>query len=48
MPTGVFGNPCTPLHTAALSNQGAIVRFLLERGARPELRDQTHHGTPAD
>ena len=36
----------TPLHQAALAGQMAVVRLLVERGARLDLRDTVYHGTP--
>ena len=38
----------TPLHQAALSGDEQLVRLLVERGARLDLRDVLWHGTPAD
>ncbi|MGB2627725.1 MAG: ankyrin repeat domain-containing protein [Candidatus Acidiferrum sp.] len=38
----------TPLHQAAAGGYEQIVRLLLERGARADLRDVLWHGTPAD
>jgi len=38
----------TPLHQAALAGHGALVRLLVERGARLDLKDILWHGTPAD
>jgi hypothetical protein len=37
----------TPLHEAALAGHEAIVRLLVERGARLDLPDVLWHGTPA-
>jgi ankyrin repeat protein len=36
----------TPLHQAVWSNHLDTVRLLVERGARLDLRDTIHHGTP--
>jgi hypothetical protein len=36
----------TPLHQAVWSNHLDTVRLLVERGARLDLRDTVHHGTP--
>jgi ankyrin repeat protein len=36
----------TPLHQAVWSNQFDTVRLLVERGARLDVRDTIHHGTP--
>lgn len=36
----------TPLHQAALAGHQAVVRTLVERGARMNLRDTIYHGTP--
>jgi ankyrin repeat protein len=38
----------TPLHQAALAGHFDIVRLLVERGARRDLKDTVHQGTPAD
>ena len=38
----------TPLHQAVWSNQLAVVRELVERGARVDIRDTVHRGTPLD
>ena len=38
----------TPLHQAAAGGYEQIVRLLLERGAKADLRDVLWHGTPAD
>jgi ankyrin repeat protein len=34
------------LHQAALAGHGAVVRLLVERGARLDLRDSIWQGTP--
>lgn len=38
----------TPLHQAALSGHEAVVRLLVERGARLDIQDTGYHGTPLD
>jgi hypothetical protein len=38
----------TPLHQAAAGGYKEIVRLLVERGARLDLKDVLWHGTPAD
>ncbi len=38
----------TPLHQAALAGYEEIVRLLVERGARLDMRDLLWNGTPAD
>ena len=38
----------TPLHQAALAGHLDVVRLLVERGARLDLRDIHHRGTPLD
>jgi Ankyrin repeats (3 copies) len=38
----------TPLHQAALAGCEAVVRLLVERGARLDLKDVLWHATPAD
>jgi ankyrin repeat protein len=38
----------TPLHQAALSGHEAVVRLLVERGARLDIKDTIYHGTPLD
>ena len=38
----------TPLHQAAWEGHDSLVRLLVERGARVEIRDVLWHGTPAD
>jgi len=37
----------TPLHQAAYAGHEAVVRLLVERGARLDLKDVIWHGTPA-
>jgi len=39
---------CTPLHQAAGYGSPELVRFLVERGARADIRDVLWKGTPAD
>jgi ankyrin repeat protein len=36
----------TPLHQAVWAGHEAVVRLLVERGARLDLPDKVHHGTP--
>jgi hypothetical protein len=38
---------CTPLHGAVGAGHEAVVRLLVERGARLDLKDVLWHGTPA-
>jgi ankyrin repeat protein len=38
----------TPLHQAALAGHGDVVRLLVERGARLDIRDIHHQGTPLE
>jgi ankyrin repeat protein len=38
----------TPLHQAVWANQGEVVRLLVERGARLDLRDTLYSGTPLE
>jgi ankyrin repeat protein len=38
----------TPLHQAVWANREPVVRLLVERGARPEMRDLTYDATPFD
>jgi ankyrin repeat protein len=38
---------CTPLHGAIGAGHEAVVRLLVERGARLNLKDVLWHGTPA-
>jgi hypothetical protein len=37
---------CTPLHQAVLGSHEAVVRLLVARGARLDIRDTIWHGTP--
>ena len=36
----------TPLHQAVLAGHQQVVRLLVERGARLDIADTVHHGTP--
>jgi ankyrin repeat protein len=38
----------TPLHQAVLRGHEAVVKLLVERGARLEIRDKVWNGTPLD
>jgi ankyrin repeat protein len=38
----------TPLHQAVWAGHESIVRLLVERGARLDIKDVLWHGTPAD
>jgi hypothetical protein len=38
----------TPLHQAVAAGQELVVRLLVERGARLDIRDIHHHATPKD
>lgn len=38
----------TPLHQAALAGHEAVVRLLVERGARLDIKDRRFHGTALD
>jgi len=44
-PEGNHGHS-TPLHQAVISGRDAIVRLLVERGARLDIRDTIYNGTP--
>ena len=44
-PKGNHGHS-TPLHQAALAGHDAVVRLLVERGARLDIKDTIYHGTP--
>ena len=44
-PKGNHGHS-TPLHQAAWAGHLDVVRLLVERGARLDLRDTIYHGTP--
>jgi Ankyrin repeats (3 copies) len=43
-----FHSHSTPLHQAAVAGHDQLVRILVERGARVDLKDILWHGTPAD
>jgi hypothetical protein len=43
-----YHSHATPLHQAVWSNHADVVRLLVERGARLDIRDTDHHGTPLD
>jgi len=43
-----FHSHSTPLHQAALAGHDQLVRLLVERGARVDLKDILWQGTPAD
>ena len=43
-----FHSHSTPIHQAALAGHDELVRLLVERGARFDLKDVLWHGTPAD
>jgi ankyrin repeat protein len=45
-PAHVDGQPVTPLHWAAYHGDADLVRALLERGGRRDVRDAEHQGTP--
>jgi ankyrin repeat protein len=38
----------TPLHQAAFADHADVVRLLVERGARLDMKDTLYHGTPLD
>jgi ankyrin repeat protein len=38
----------TPLHQAVWANHASVVRLLVERGARLDIRDTVYQGTPLD
>ena len=46
-PEGFHGHS-TPLHQAVWSDRLDVVRLLAERGARLDIRDRVHDGTPLD
>ena len=46
-PQGNHGHS-TPLHQAVWSDHDAVVRLLVERGARLDIKDTIHQGTPLD
>jgi hypothetical protein len=41
-----FHSHATPLHHAVSAGHDAVVRLLVERGARLEIKDTIYHGTP--
>ena len=43
-----FHSHSTPLHQAVWANHEAVVRLLVERGARLDIRDLVYGGTPLD
>jgi hypothetical protein len=43
-----FHSHSTPIHQAAFAGHDKLVRLLVERGAKVDLRDVLWHGTPAD
>ena len=43
-----YHSHATPLHHAVLSDHADVVRLLVERGARLDIRDTIYHGTPLD
>ena len=43
-----FHSHSTPLHQAVWSNHADTMRLLVERGARLDIRDKIHDGTPLD
>jgi Ankyrin repeats (3 copies) len=43
-----FHSHSTPIHQAALAGHDKLVRLLVERGARADLKDVLWQGTPAD
>ena len=43
-----FHSHATPLHQAALANHASVVRLLVERSARLDIRDTIYQGTPLD
>lgn len=43
-----FHSHSAPLHQAVWANHEAVVRLLVERGARTDLRDLVYDGTPFD
>lgn len=46
-PVGLHSH-ATPLHQAVWAGHEEVVRLLMERGARLDLRDTIHQGTPLD
>lgn len=45
-PAGMHAH-ATPLHQSALAGHEAVVRLLVERGARLDIQDTIYHATPA-
>lgn len=43
-----YHSHATPLHHAVWSNHSEVVRLLIERGARLDIKDTVYHGTPLD
>ena len=43
-----FHSHATPLHQAVWSDSGEVLRLLVERGARLDVRDTIYEGTPLD
>jgi len=43
-----FHSHSTPLHQAIAADHGEVVRLLVERGARQDIRDTIYDGTPLD
>jgi ankyrin repeat protein len=43
-----FHSHATPLHQAVLSDNDEVVRLLVERGARLDVKDKLYEGTPLD
>jgi ankyrin repeat protein len=43
-----FHAHATPLHQAVLSDNDEVVRLLVERGARLDVKDKVYEGTPLD
>jgi ankyrin repeat protein len=41
-----YHSHATPLHEAVWGDHESVVRLLIERGARLDLRDRIHNGTP--
>ena len=41
-----FHSHCTPLHQASVAGNLAMVKLLVEHGARTDVRDELWHGTP--
>lgn len=43
-----FHSHATPLHSAAWTDEPEVIRLLVERGARLDVRDTLYQGTPLD